>query len=80
MAKKPKQQQDQSHLGKDDSQRFVNEEAKEQFESKIKLRKFYQEKGFLLQEVEHYGLPPRISKMIDAHNWEGLRCLSLLYP
>ena len=64
-----KQQQNQSHLGKDDSQRFINEEAKERFESKIKLRKFHMEKGFLMQDIEHYGLPPYIAETIDAHHW-----------
>ena len=67
-----KQQQNQSHLGKDDSQRFINEEAKERFESKIKLRKFHMEKGFLMQDIEHYGLPPHIAETIDAHHWGSL--------
>ena len=53
----------------EDSQRFVNVEANERFESKIKLRKFHLEKGFLMQDTLHYGLPPCIAETIDAHHW-----------
>ncbi|KAL5579151.1 hypothetical protein UlMin_011593 [Ulmus minor] len=70
VAKKPKQQQGQTHLGRDDFQRFVNEEANERFESLlIKTRKFHHEKGFLFQEAEHYRLPANIAEVIDAHQW-----------
>ena len=51
VAKKLKQQQGQTHLGKSDFQRFVNEEAKERFKSQMKARKFHLEKGFLLQDA-----------------------------
>ena len=50
MAKKGKQQHGQPQLGHEDSQRFVNEEAKLQSEYEIKTRKFHQEKGFLINK------------------------------
>ena len=69
IAKKPQLQQGQAHLGRDDSQRFVNEEAKQRFDALIKARKIHHEKGFLFQEAEHYGLPANIAEVIDAHQW-----------
>ena len=36
----------------------------------MKERKFHQEKGFLLINEEHYGLPGEIVATIDAHHWE----------
>ena len=68
-AKKMKQQQGQTHLGKSDFQRFVNEDAKEWFESQMKARKFHLEKGFILQDAKHYGLPSNIAETIDANQW-----------
>ena len=69
IAKKPQLQQGQAYLGRDDSQRFVNEEAKQRFDTLIKARKIHHEKGFLFQEAEHYGLPANIAEVIDAHQW-----------
>ena len=67
--KKPQLKPEQPHPGKDDSQRFVNEETRQRFDTLIKARKIHQEKGFLFQEAEHYGLPVNIAEIIDAHQW-----------
>ena len=69
IAKKSQLQQGQAHLGRDDCQRFVNEEAKQRFDTQIKARQLHNEKGFFLQEAEHYGLPANIAEVIDAHQW-----------
>ncbi|KAL5549974.1 hypothetical protein UlMin_000150 [Ulmus minor] len=69
MAKKPSLQQRTAQPGRDDSQKFVNEEAKQRFDTLIKARQIHNEKGFLLQETEHYGLPANIAEVIDAHHW-----------
>ena len=69
MAKKPLLQRGTSQPGRDDSQKFVNEEAKQRFDTQIKARQLHNEKGFFLQEAEHYGLPANIAEVIDAHQW-----------
>ncbi|KAL5569425.1 hypothetical protein UlMin_026000 [Ulmus minor] len=68
-SKKPQLQQGTAQPGRDDSQRFVNEEARQRFDTLIKARQIHNEKGFLLQEAEHYGLPANIAEVIEAHQW-----------
>ena len=54
-------------------QRFVNVEAKRQFELHIKDRKFHHEKGFIFKNDGNLGFPEEVAAVIKIHGWQMIR-------